>query len=234
MANGGTLKAAARCRVNVATRVGRRQVSWSLSYVPVIPGAPYNLFSYTAAVAKGVDIEGWSSRGKIMLRKAGEVVGVATAENGQAVLKTMWQVPEERIGCQAKRAVSSKKVPAMFSSRDKAELWNIRLGHLSYDTMLKMVRDGAVTGMDVTEAEVCTKMKGTCDVCMEATHVAGSHPESDSKARAPLQRVLSDLMGQARPVSQVRQSSCISLNAQFCASSVRMFLSGIFQSSIPV
>jgi hypothetical protein len=65
-----------------------------------------------------------------------------------------------------------------------------------------MVQDGAVTGMDVTEAEVRTKMKGTCDVCMEAKHVAGSHPESVSRAGVPLQRVHSDLMGPVRPVSQ--------------------------------
>jgi hypothetical protein len=161
VANGGAVNAAAKCSVNVETRVERRQASWSLSDVLVIPGAPYNVFSGTAAMARGVDIEGSSSSKKILLRMAGEVVGVATTRNGQAVLKTVWQVPEEGIRCQAKGAVSGRKVPVMFLSCDKAELWHRRLGYLSYDAMLKMVCEGAVTGKHVTEAEVRANMMGT-------------------------------------------------------------------------
>jgi hypothetical protein len=67
------------------------------------------------------------------------VIVVASAKNGQAVLKPDWQVPEERIGSQAKEAASSKNVPAVFVSRGKAEIWQRRLGNLSYDTMLKFV-----------------------------------------------------------------------------------------------
>jgi transposase InsO family protein len=189
------------CRVDVRTQVGRRQVSWTLSDVLVIPDAPYNLFSGTAAMAKGIDIEGRSSSKTILLRKAGEVIGVATPENGQAVLRTVWQMPEKGMS-HANRVGGSKKVPALALCYDKAELWHRRLGHLSYDTMLKMVRHGTVTGMDVTESQVRAKLKSTCKICMEAKHAADSHPESRSRATEPLQRVHSDLMGPMRPMSK--------------------------------
>jgi hypothetical protein len=68
--------------------------------------------------------------------------------------------------------------------------------------MLKMVKNEAVTGMDVTEAQIRARMKSTCNICMEAKHTADSHPESRSRSTEPLQRIHSDLMGPMRPMSQ--------------------------------
>lgn len=66
----------------------------------------------------------------------------------------------------------------LVASCSPAELWHKRLGHLSYNTMKKMVWDHAVTGMNVTEAEL-QAMPGTCGTCVVAKHAADRHPVSD-------------------------------------------------------
>jgi hypothetical protein len=127
------------------------------------------------------------------MRIAGEVVGVAIARNGQAVLKTVWQVPEEGTRCQAKVAASVRKVPVMFFSCDKAELWHRQLGHLSYDTILKMVCGGAVTGMDVTEAEVRANMMGTYEMFAWRGSMWQVHTRSQSQERGRLCNVCTQI-----------------------------------------
>jgi hypothetical protein len=85
------------------------------------------------------------------------VIGVATPENGRAVLRTVWQMPEKGMS-HGNRVGGSKRVPALALCHDKTELCHRRLGHLSYDSMLKRVRHGTVTGMDVTKAQVRAKL----------------------------------------------------------------------------
>ena len=79
--------------------------------------------------------------------------------------------------------------------QDEAKLWHQRLGHLSYGTMARRVRDQAVTGMRVTATELQAKTRKTCKTCVLAKHAADPHPESNSRAKAPLALIHSDFMG---------------------------------------
>ena len=80
--------------------------------------------------------------------------------------------------------------------QDEAKLWHQRLGHLSYGTMARRVRDQAVTGMRVTATELQAKTRKTCKTC-----VLAKHAESNSRAKAPLALIHSDFMGPMKPKS---------------------------------
>jgi hypothetical protein len=50
----------------------------------------------------------------------------------------------------------------------QAELWHEHFGHLSYDTMAQMVRDGAVMGLNVSEKVLCEGSVEVSDTCANA------------------------------------------------------------------
>ena len=199
LANGKAVSAAGVGKVDVITEVGRRLVHISLSDVLIVPEAPHNLLSGRAAMAKGIDIDGKSSSQTILLRKEGRVMGVAAPEKGLNILTAQWPAPH---GETVDIPRSNKKVEALAARfQDEAKLWHQRLGHLSYGTMARMVRDKAVTGMKVTAAELQAKTRKTCKTCVLAKHAADPHPESNSRAKAPLALIHSDLMGPMKPKS---------------------------------
>ena len=67
--------------------------------------------------------------------------------------------------------------------------------------MARMVRNGTVQGLEVSERELKSKTEEACDVCIKAKHTAASHPASDTRASRPLELVHSDLMGPFKPMS---------------------------------
>jgi hypothetical protein len=193
LGDGSKMKATASCTVKMFTRIGKRTVEVSLSDVLLVPNAPYNLFSVMAAMRKGIDIEGRSNSGVLLLKKQGQAVGVATPKRGLAVLQCRFRIPAEP----ARHIFPVKGLVA----KSNAEVWHQRLGHLSYSTMAQMVRNGAVDGMNVSEEDLKAKSLEVCDVCVKAKQTAESHKASENRATAPLQRVHSDLMGPFSPVS---------------------------------
>ena len=74
-----------------------------------------------------------------------------------------------------------KEVEALVARfQDEAKLLNQRMGNLSYGTIVRMVRDQAVTGMIVTAAEPQAKTRKTYKTCVLAKHAADPHRESNS------------------------------------------------------
>jgi hypothetical protein len=159
-------------------------VTITLHDVLLVPAAPYNLLSQNMAQDRGIRV---NARAKITrMLYNGRVVAVAQRDqrhSGLPVVK-MWA----RQASIASKAMTARKL-------SEAELWHQRLGHLSYETVAKMVKHGAVKWLSVSEKTLRKKAAAVCDSCVMAKHAAKPHPESDSRARQALELVHSDLMG---------------------------------------
>ncbi len=186
LGDGSRVQAHSICSVRMTTRVGQREVDITLSDVLIVPHAEFNLLSVGAAMAKGVDVETRSASNSLVIKKGGKVVGVASRQDGLPVLHCIHSAPS---------AVALAVRPS------KADVWHQRLGHLSYGTMARMVKDGAVSGLDVSEQEINAKASQICEVCIKAKQAAATHQASTSRAAMPLELVHSDLMGPFRPMS---------------------------------
>ena len=193
------------CDLPMTTKVGKRQVPITLKDVLIVPSAPYNLLSTHAARHAGVKIDGSSAADVLLLRHEGRVMGVAPSDPqvGLYILRAHVAVPDQGADVHVGISTGGKKVQVqpLCARQEMAELWHRRLGHLSYATMLQMVRDGAVNGMELTEKQLRAKIGTVCTTCVKAKHAADSHPRSDTRATTPLELVHSDLMGPIRPAS---------------------------------
>jgi hypothetical protein len=56
---------------------------------------------------------------------------------------------------------------ALTVRRSKAKVWHQCLRHLSYCIMARLVKDKAVTGLDVSEEELKAKELQVCEVCVK-------------------------------------------------------------------
>jgi hypothetical protein len=116
---------------------------------------------------KGVDMRSSHKDKAVELVKQGEVVGRAVqGEDGLPHITCRFQ---------------AQKATALLAQMASAELWHQRLGHVSYDTMARMVKTQAVVGFDVDEKELRSKVSETCDVCVKTKHTEASHPPSRTR-----------------------------------------------------
>lgn len=112
LADGRSIKASGKCTVHMTTRVGRRDVSWTLSNVLLVPAAPQNILSGPALMAHGISFEGRASSGVLFLRKHGRAVGVAAPHDGLNVLTAR--------GTPAKGRGAAAAAPAAGRSKEHA------------------------------------------------------------------------------------------------------------------
>jgi hypothetical protein len=84
---------------------------------------------------------------------------------------------------QSEQRGSPGKAAVLSTTRcSRAALWHQRLGHLSYETMARMVKAGTMAGMDVSIKELKSKQMETYDFCIKAKHAAALHKFSNSRA----------------------------------------------------
>jgi hypothetical protein len=134
---------------------------------------------------KGVDMRSSHKDKAVELVKQGEVVGRAIqGEDGLPHITRRFQ---------------ARKATALLAQKVSTQLWHQHLGHVSYDTMARMVKTQAVVGFDVDEKELRSKVSETCDVCVKAKHTEASHTPSRTRAAQPLDLIHSDLMGPLSP-----------------------------------
>ena len=186
LVDGSRVKAKGQGVVKLMTSTRRGDVEITLADVLIVPGAPYNLLSWKQMKAHGVQMT--SAGEQLLLKRHKKIIG--EAKEGADGLPTL--------ECEFEAKLSVK---ALAAGKGSAELWHARLGHLSYSTMARMVRNGTVQGLEVSERELKSKTEEACDVCIKAKHTAASHPASDTRASRPLELVHSDLMGQFKPIS---------------------------------
>uniref|UniRef100_A0AAV1V3K5 Integrase catalytic domain-containing protein n=1 Tax=Peronospora matthiolae TaxID=2874970 RepID=A0AAV1V3K5_9STRA len=138
-----------------------------------------NLFSLTAATARGMTVE--------------------ITSDGCTVLKS------GRIVASGKRCgmlinLNVEESPQCHMVEGEAELWHRRLGHVSYSTVNKLIQDGCIKGK-------CLDSNVVCDICATAKQVRKTFhsTKADAEARESHRMdsvICSDVLGPITPASR--------------------------------
>ena len=85
-------------------------------------------------------------------------------------------------------------------SRADAQTWHRRLGHISVESVLKMMKKGMVKGMEITGN---TRLPGVCKPCLVGKQTRKPiAKEAEVRATRPLQRIHSDVCGPFQTASR--------------------------------
>jgi hypothetical protein len=176
----------------IAKLVGRAHITFAcgtketLEQVYHLPGLKANLMSEDMLTRHRPDPEQEYAttryRGSLILMQGTQQRSIPTRSirNSTTFVRTM---------C----AVNQHPVPYAATSKETAELWHARLGHPSYDTMSKMVKNQAVSGINI-KPEDCTKAgTHTCTTCATAKATRQPFKQSEMTYTEPLQLVSSDV-----------------------------------------
>ena len=87
--------------------------------------------------------------------------------------------------------------PAAMAARvqENPELWHLRYGHLSYNSLAKLAKDNLVNGINVGAASFEAASKNVCDICETSKQTRKPFPTSESSSAHPLELVHMDLCG---------------------------------------
>ena len=79
----------------------------------------------------------------------------------------------------------------------EAQLWHRRLGHLSYDSLAKLQKDGLVSGIPVSEAtfKAASDSPSVCSPCVQSKHSRAPFHASESKSADILDLLHMDVCG---------------------------------------
>uniref|UniRef100_A0AAV1U342 Polyprotein n=1 Tax=Peronospora matthiolae TaxID=2874970 RepID=A0AAV1U342_9STRA len=138
-----------------------------------------NLFSLTAAAARGMTVE--ITRNECVVKRGGKPVATGRKQGFLLYLNADY-------GTECHMA------------EDDTELWHRRLGHVSYGTLNAMVKDGRIKGATM-------KTNVACDVCATSKQVRKSFKtsEEDAETRESSRSdvaVCSDVLGPITPASK--------------------------------
>lgn len=103
---------------------------------------------------------------KFYIQDGGEVIAHGTMENG---LYNMYLELETSYSPEKSRFVN----PTALVGKDKvsADTWHKRLGHLGSGSMLKLIKNGMVEGIDLAVGSVAN-LKDICESCLAGKQVS--------------------------------------------------------------
>uniref|UniRef100_A0AAV1TAC0 GAG-pre-integrase domain-containing protein n=1 Tax=Peronospora matthiolae TaxID=2874970 RepID=A0AAV1TAC0_9STRA len=138
-----------------------------------------NLFSLTAATARGMTIK--IARNDCIVKKSGRPFATGS-RRGMLLLLNV----EAKFEC--------------YMVEGEEELWHRRLGHVSYSTVNKLIKQGCINGN-------CIDPSVVCDLCATSKQVRKTFNsnESDTAARESRREdsvVCSDVLGTVSPASK--------------------------------
>ena len=157
----------------------------SLSDVAYAPQGKCNLFSGGMFAQKAKLTGIYNDQYMTWINDTGHKIGHAIFDNG------LYHLHAERAPDLAK---SGEVVAAMVNFDDPVWKWHRRLGHLGFQNMLRLLDSS--TGMDITAAQIRTKLKAVCPVCA-VTRALVKIPRDPAKrhAQQPGQMVHVDVWG---------------------------------------
>ena len=160
-------------------------VTVSLSEVVYAPQGKCNLFSGGMFAQKAKLTGVYNDKYMTWIDGQGHKIGHATFENGLYHLDA---------GKALNPFESGEVVAATVDFSDPVWKWHRRLGHLGFQSMLKLL--GSSTGMEITSAQIRAKLKAVCPVCA-VTRALVEIPRDPAKrhARSPGQMVHVDVWG---------------------------------------
>ena len=138
-----------------------------------------NLFSLTAATSRGMKVE--ITGEECIVKKEGRIVATGS-RRGMLFLLNVEATAECHV------------------VEEEAELWHRRLGHVSYSTVNKLIKEGCIKGN-------CVNTGVVCDICATAKQVRKTFNSNETDIAARESRredsdVCSDVLGPVTPASK--------------------------------
>ena len=145
-----------------------------------VPEATVNLFSVKTAVDNGAQIS--FERGKCHVYMGSTLCLEGINKDGLIIINEGKPQRDFALGA--------------ASSKETAELWHRRFGHLGYDNLYKLQSKDMVEGISVAASKFKQQQKhGVCEPCIQAKHHRLSFPTSDTNSTKPLQLIHMDVCG---------------------------------------
>ncbi|OBZ71294.1 Retrovirus-related Pol polyprotein from transposon TNT 1-94 [Grifola frondosa] len=140
-----------------------------------VPDLNGNLLSVSHLTRRGYSVN-FGDAGCRILSPTGELAAVAREAEGLYILKVSPRIPEQTYIAELDYGLEDSMDPGPTppitalvakATESKADLatWHRRLGHISVDSVIKMVRKGMVKGMSIVGS--LTKPKTVCKPCLE-------------------------------------------------------------------
>jgi len=165
------------CDIHATTVVKNKEVNLSFLNVLMVEKLKCNLLSISKLEDRGSKIvidDGYFT----IINKANKAtVGIGT-----------------RFGSLYKLALNPNNGEC-YTANNNDTLWHRRLGHVSADSMKKLVK--YVDGID-EDIKVCTDL---CEVCVAGKQTSVKHTQPRVKTTRPLERIHSDLTGAIKPTA---------------------------------
>jgi hypothetical protein len=97
--------------------------------------------------------------------------------------------------------IGSTSAAMKVNTKQTAELWHSRLGHVGYDSLSRLLRQEMVTGMELSAADIAATEQPTCGPCEKGRMTRKPFPSSTTQVDGPLDLVHMDLCG---PIEESR------------------------------
>ncbi len=166
--------------LQVQTSQGTSEVT--LRNVLHVPEATINLFSTRQATNSGAVITFMNNGCSVSLDDTLYMEGISQ-EDGLLVINQSKEQP-------------ASAVAAAAVSKDTAELWHRRFGHLGYDNLFNLKKKNMVEGIPVpAEHFMQQKKKPNCEECASAKQSRLPFPQSKTQTTRPLELVHMDVCG---------------------------------------
>ena len=144
-----------------------------------VPAAAANLFSVTTATRR--DTKFHFGLTGCTIHHQGRDIG--EAKRG---LNGLYYIPSLRDEATALSA---------YSKAETAELWHRRFGHLGYNNLETLVREGMVDGINVAVSDFKAAKATVCEPCIMAKHHKAPFPTSERDSTEALELLHMDLCG---------------------------------------
>lgn len=129
-------------------------VDFSLTQAAYAPSSICNLLSLPMLATKANLHGTWDKDGLTFLTQEGDLVGKAIMKDG------LYHV---QITHQSEATCQSDLAAAVTDFDDEVWKWHRRLGHLSWESMRKLLKQSI--GMTITDKQIAAKVKTICPVC---------------------------------------------------------------------
>ena len=190
--DGTVLKGKGIGSIQVETFNSRRWEQHTLVDVVWVPQINYSLFSFGAAAQHGYSFAGDANGIRLVEQKSGRTVMTGSINNGTYLMRM-------RIAGDSLRALATSK------NLDTLKTWHLRLGHVSTDTIKRMVREQTAIGMD----ECLSGEVGLCEGCCMGKMHRRPFTEKSRRECEPGEVIHGDIMGPMHVQSLGGKSYCL-------------------------
>ncbi|GLC41061.1 hypothetical protein PLESTB_000947700 [Pleodorina starrii] len=151
-----------------------------------VPGFKHNLVSVSVLADKGFRLEFEGEKVKVM---RGDVrISATKCTNGLYKFMSSATIAPP---AEPPAPALSAKVPAS----EVAGLWHRRFGHLGSANLKRLVQEGMVQGLDLSNVQLREFEGKICEPCVVGKHCRDPFPVSDSVTERPMQLVHMDVCG---------------------------------------